>query len=145
MQRLLLLSQLPKLPSTATTLLRRLLPSPLNRPTPPTTTTLCQSSSHAHRAARSGTPRVCIKYFGVKINFLTVRRQALPRFPFRIQRCQPGPLSPRARQGTCGTSLETYPELARILQRCLPSLRRDHHQDAGLRHGHAHEHWCRGC
>ena len=71
---------------------------------------------------------------------LTVPRKALPRFPLGLQCRQPRSLPPKARRSSRPASIETHPQLARILQRCLPTLRREGHVDAGLRDGHAHEH-----
>jgi hypothetical protein len=75
---------------------------------------------------------------------LTAHRKPLPRFPLSIQRRQPRPLPPRTRQSSCCSGFKTDTQLSRILQRCLPSLRREGHFDAGLRDGPANEHWCRG-
>jgi hypothetical protein len=77
-----------------------------------------------------------------KREILIAHRKALPRFPLRLQCCQPRSLPPRTRQGSRCPGLKTHAELSRILQRCLPSLRREGHLDVGFRDGPAHEHWC---
>lgn len=63
---------------------------------------------------------------------LTARRKPLPRFPLSIQRREPRPLPPRTRQGSRCPGLETDTQLSRILQRCLPSLRREGHFNVGI-------------
>lgn len=100
---------------------------------------ICMDSSHNRQI---GAEIDAISRMNCMREILTSHRQALPRFPLRLQCREPRSLPPRTRQGSCCPGLKTHAELSRILQRCLPSLRREGHLHVGFRDGPAYEHWC---
>ncbi len=71
------------------------------------------------------------------------RGSTIPRLPLRILSRESGPLPPRIGESPSGTGVDAHTQLEGILQRCLPPVRRVRHKVFQIRHGSAHEHWCR--